>query len=91
MKTRNFDLLGVSKTFQLSKLNENGVMRKVVPVTNEQYTNKLTCFEVNGTANAKVTAQSVLPDTSQFQVNLLIILALFSMIKPGKTSYTGPK
>ncbi|OXA62896.1 Counting factor associated protein D [Folsomia candida] len=58
---------GVSKTFQLSKLNENGVMRKVVPVTNEQYTNKLTCFEVNGTANAKVTAQSVLPDTSQFQ------------------------
>lgn len=68
-------IAGVSKTFQLGDVNEFGVMRKVVPMTNELVENKITCFEVNGTAGSKVGAQSVLPDATQFQVMEEIMLS----------------
>jgi len=57
---------GVSKTFQLSKVNGFGVMRKIVPMTNDKLVNKVTCFEVNGTAISLVEPQSILPDLTNF-------------------------
>jgi hypothetical protein len=50
-------------------MNGNGVMRKIVPMTNEKLLNQLTCFEVNGTSEAKIGAQSVLPDPAGFTVS----------------------
>lgn len=60
---------GVSKTYQLGDRNDYGVMRKIVPMTTEELTNQLTCFEVNGTQDNKITAQSMLPDISRFSVS----------------------
>jgi len=48
-------------------------MRKIVPMTNEKLLNQLTCFEVNGTADAKIQAQSVLPDPSEFSVSYVYL------------------
>jgi len=57
---------GVTKTYQLRGRGEYGVMRKIVPMTNEVVTNQLTCFEVNGTENSRVQEQSILPDPTGF-------------------------
>lgn len=62
------NVTGVAKTFQLADRNAHGVMRKIVPMTNEQVTNQLTCFEVNGTEENVITAQSILPDISPMEV-----------------------
>jgi C1A family cysteine protease len=57
---------GVAKTYQLSKVNEHGVMRKIVPMTTNDLINQLTCFEVNGTADSEIQPQSILPDVTNF-------------------------
>jgi len=58
---------GVSKTYQLGNQGEFGSMRKVVPMTTDSVTNELTCFEVNGTADSKVEAQSIIPNPTGFK------------------------
>ena len=45
-------------------MGKYGVMRKIVPMTTDTVTNRLSCFEVNGTADSRVEAQSILPDPS---------------------------
>jgi hypothetical protein len=52
-------------------------MRKIVPMTTDTVTNRLTCFEVNGTVDSKVEAQSILPDPSGFTVSRFYYSAIF--------------
>ncbi|CAL8102245.1 unnamed protein product [Orchesella dallaii] len=58
---------GVSKTYQLGDRNDYGVMRKIVPMTDESSLNKISCFEVNGTSDNQISAQSILPDMTGFK------------------------
>lgn len=57
---------GMVKTYQLSHRGQFGSSLKVAPVTNEEIANKVTCLEVNGTADQKVGIQSILPDAKEF-------------------------
>ncbi|CAA9998471.1 unnamed protein product [Nesidiocoris tenuis] len=54
------------KTYQISTIGKYGSMMKLAPVTTESQTNVVTCLQVNGTINDKVTPQSVLPSLDQF-------------------------
>lgn len=63
----------MSKTFQLSNVNQFGVMRKIVPMTTDQVLNQESCFEVNGTAEGKIGAQSILPDATGFTVCFFLL------------------
>jgi len=47
-------------------------MRKIVPMTDETMLNKITCFEVNGTSDNQITAQSILPDITKMKVSTVI-------------------
>lgn len=58
---------GTVKTYQLSGESEFGTSLKVAPVSTEQELNKITCLEVNGTAQRPIETQSVLPDCRNFQ------------------------
>ena len=45
-----------------------GISYKIAPMTDYKVTNKNTCFQVNGTKENTVDAQSVLPDLTNFTV-----------------------
>ena len=49
-------------------MGDGGTMFKIVPYTTQNFANKMTCFKIPGQAEAKVTAQSVLPDSSLYTV-----------------------
>ena len=55
-------------------MGDAGTMFKIVPYTTKTITNKLTCFKIPGDKDAKVMAQSVLPDVTQYSVSQNIIL-----------------
>jgi len=57
---------GMVKTFQIGNDGEYGTMAKVVPMTNEVVVNEISCFQVNGSKEEPVEAQSMLPDLSGF-------------------------
>lgn len=69
----------MAKTFQLSNKGYFGASLKIVPVTTEEETNKLTCLEVNGTDHFHISPQSSLPDLSNFKVLYLIIIISFQI------------
>ncbi|XP_023327352.1 digestive cysteine proteinase 1 [Eurytemora carolleeae] len=56
------------KTFQRGDIQEFGTLVKIVPMTNEVVVNAIDCFQVNGTKDMQVDAQSMLPDLSGFQL-----------------------
>jgi len=58
---------GMVKTFQLGEVGDFGTLLKIVPMTNEVVLNKIDCFQVNGSAEEQVTAQSMLPDLTDFK------------------------
>lgn len=65
------------KTFQLGKQFDFGTALKIVPLTTEAKYNVETCLENNGTnEESRVSAQSVLPDLTDFKVfsNILLLL-----------------
>ena len=62
-------VLGVMKTFQRGDLTQYGQSYKIIPMTNYQVTNKVSCFLGNGTKNGTVTAQIALPDLTDFKVS----------------------
>lgn len=74
-------LLGMAKTYQLSNKGYFGASLKIVPVTTEKETNKLTCLEVNGTDEFHISPQSTLPDLSNFKVLYLIIISFLIKCK----------
>jgi hypothetical protein len=67
---------GMVSTIQLAPTTSTsfGTAIKVVPVTNEVQTNVKKCFWMNGTQNASVTLQNVIPDTTSFSVKIYLIL-----------------
>ncbi|XP_014666952.1 PREDICTED: digestive cysteine proteinase 1-like [Priapulus caudatus] len=54
------------QTYQRADEKSYGNSYKVTPMTNEIVKNVKSCFRVNGTANATVAVQSILPDTTGF-------------------------
>lgn len=54
------------KTYQLCKTGY-GTSLKIAPVTTEEVTNSITCLEVNGTSEERITPQTVLPDLKGFE------------------------
>ncbi|KAI3386659.1 hypothetical protein SNEBB_007757 [Seison nebaliae] len=54
---------GSAKTLQSEQDNYS---LKVVPESNEDFLNKMSCFRVNGSSSAPVQMQSVFPDLSDF-------------------------
>jgi len=63
--------LGISKTIQRGDMGEYGTHFMISPMTNEEVINQKTCFELNGTADAIVGPQAMLPDVSKFKVIML--------------------
>ncbi|KAF6215755.1 hypothetical protein GE061_000088 [Apolygus lucorum] len=57
----------VVKTYQISTKGPYGSMMKLAPVTTENQLNVITCLQVNGTVDNKVTPQSVLPSLDGFK------------------------
>lgn len=59
---------GMVSTIQVAPTSsvDFGTGIKVAPLTDEVQTNAKTCFWVNGTKDAPITLQSVIPDTTQF-------------------------
>jgi hypothetical protein len=59
---------GMVSTIQLAPTSSSdyGIGIKVAPMTDEKVTNARTCFWMNGTKDAPVTLQSVIPDTTEF-------------------------
>lgn len=60
--------LGMDKTFQRADIKPYGASYRICPETTETQLNVLTCFEVNGTKDAPVAVQTVLPDLTNFEV-----------------------
>lgn len=51
-----------------------GTMFKTVPETTQNFANRITCFKIPGSKDAKVTAQGVLPDLTNYKVRTYVIL-----------------
>ena len=64
-------ILGTVKTIQMSgKKPDFGKSYKVAPMTPKgKVESTMACFLVNGTKDAKVDIQAVLPDTTGFKVS----------------------
>ena len=59
---------GMDQTYQRGDLGgESGIMFKIVPMVNNHLESDLACFQVNGTKDAPVSAQSILPDMTGFK------------------------
>lgn len=59
---------GMVKTYQLSKENNYGTSIRVAPVSTDEYQNRDTCLQVNGTAETRIDIQGILPDVSDFSL-----------------------
>lgn len=58
---------GMDKTYQLpSEGGPYGTMLKIIPMTDEHVKNQINCFAVNGSQEAPVKIQSILPDLTGF-------------------------
>jgi hypothetical protein len=66
---------GMINTIQLapSSKADYGVGIKVAPMTDEQVTNARTCFWVNGTSQAPLEIQSVIPSLDDFSVSFFCV------------------
>ena len=56
------------RTYQRADIGQYGLMFKLVPMTNEQVTNQINCFEVKGSVDSPVTTQSILPSLEGFEL-----------------------
>uniref|UniRef100_A0A1B0GB46 Peptidase C1A papain C-terminal domain-containing protein n=1 Tax=Glossina morsitans morsitans TaxID=37546 RepID=A0A1B0GB46_GLOMM len=59
---------GMVKTYQSAGEDQYGTSLKLAPVTNKNELNKVTCLQLNGTADNRIQIQSVLPNASDFQL-----------------------
>lgn len=64
----------MSVTINRADMGPYGTMYKTVPVTTQDYANRMTCFKVPGAKGASVTPQGLLPDISNYEVNVPIIM-----------------
>lgn len=58
---------GMVKTYQLSGVTKYGSSLKVAPITTERELNSNKCLQVNGSVEAKIEPQSVLPSLVDFE------------------------
>lgn len=58
---------GMVKTYQLSGVTKYGTSLKVAPITTEHELNSDKCLQVNGSVEAKIEPQSVLPSLVGFE------------------------
>ena len=49
-------------------MGDHGTMFKMVPETTYEFTNRVTCFKIDGADGAAVMAQPALPDPAQYKV-----------------------
>ena len=84
-------------------MGDYGTMFKIVPYTTQKFTNKITCFKVPGSKDAKVTAQGVLPNISLYDVSpqqkfsafctvflkILVVIKFGSLVANGHYKYIG--
>lgn len=77
---------GMVKTYQLSGSGKYGTSLKIAPITTEQELNALKCLQVNGTFDAKITPQSILPSLVGFECigNLKMYIFIFIEIHYGE-------
>lgn len=59
---------GMVKTYQLVHENDFGTSLKVAPISTNEFMNKETCLQVNGTAEYHITVQSILPNVKNFSL-----------------------
>jgi hypothetical protein len=59
---------GMVKTFQRGDVAPFGTTVKIVPMTNEEVTNEISCFQVDGSEDMRIEPQSMLPDISDFEL-----------------------
>lgn len=69
--------LGLDKTFQRADVKPYGASYRICPETTETQLNVMSCFEVNGTKDAPVAIQTVLPDLTNFEVLNILPSNLF--------------
>jgi hypothetical protein len=64
------DYFDVMKTYQIGPTTSDSrnYSLKIVPMTTDNVLNKISCFQVNGTADSPVTPQIVFPDVTQFNM-----------------------
>ena len=60
--------LGDAQIVNRGDVGEYGTMYKIVFETTKEYTNKRTCFTINGYSDAKVMPQGIFPDMGQYTV-----------------------
>lgn len=61
--------VGMATMINRADMGTYGTMFKTVPETTYDFANKMTCFKIPGAKEASVTAQSVLPDLSNYVVS----------------------
>lgn len=71
---------GTTKTYQLSRDGEYGRLFKIIPVTTDDETNQITCFQINGTRHHRVKPQPILPDCADFYFAGMTLLERFKTI-----------
>lgn len=59
---------GMVKTYQLRNAFKYGTSLKFAPVSTDEYLNRDTCLQVNGTTNYSIGVQSILPDVKNFSL-----------------------
>jgi len=59
---------GMVKTYQLNHYGDYGSSLKIAPVTTDDSLNKVTCLQVNGTADYHIVPQTILPNCTDFQL-----------------------
>ena len=64
----------MSKTIQRGDLTEYGQHYIITPETTETFLNKISCLMLNGTGDAPVGPQHILPDISNFSVSVEVFL-----------------
>lgn len=57
---------GMVKTYQLANEHPYGTSLKLAPITTREELNKVTCLQLNGTAESPVEIQSILPYVKDF-------------------------
>jgi hypothetical protein len=57
---------GMVKTYQLVHENQFGTSLKIAPISTNEYMNKQTCLQVNGTEDYHIGVQSMLPNVKNF-------------------------
>lgn len=79
------------KTYQLGNMGPYGASLKVAPVTTENEVNAKTCLQVNGSSEASINPQSILPSLIGFECIGKFYLLCVSIRQEGtKTWSDGP-